>query len=101
MSELELACVALASVDLLTLMAIGIIEHEIVKTLRVFKREIERLSMDNCRRCPVRKICHELPKDMSCADVMNYVRSAERGDNNGNIHQGNEDAENRDSEYLY
>ena len=29
----------------------------------------------DCKRCPYRQICRELPEDMSCEDVRRYAES--------------------------
>lgn len=30
--------------------------------------------VNDCYKCPYKQICHDLPIDMSCEDVLNYAR---------------------------
>lgn len=31
----------------------------------------------DCYKCPYKQLCHDLPSDMSCDDVLNYARDGE------------------------
>ena len=33
----------------------------------------------DCKHCPYRKICKELPEDMSCEDVQRYAQVGQEG----------------------
>lgn len=32
----------------------------------------------DCYKCPYKQLCHDLPSDMSCDDVLNYARDGEK-----------------------
>lgn len=32
----------------------------------------------DCYKCPYKQLCHDLPSDMSCDDVLNYARDGKK-----------------------